>query len=256
MYQKVSAVLVSTGIAVGIIVFMLFSVRDQLATAITMSFRKHLLLPPDLPVFLLLRSPDKVIWRNRPQPSSPRCIFTAHKHLIARHALAPIRVFILRHEYNASISQGISSLVVERVFDIVMVAVLGAISLLFVFDVPAWFYTIILIPLALGIVFYIILIFSGRLTSGNKYIRILLTTRESSRCPSPRSVVSCLFFPSLLDPDVLVAFRCPVFEASPLPWSPSLSETWSRRYLTPEEWGPTNCRSPSPPRLVDPAVAT
>jgi uncharacterized membrane protein YbhN (UPF0104 family) len=89
-------------------------------------------------------------------------------------------------------AQGISSLVVERVFDIVMVAVLGAVSLLFVFNVPDWFYSIILVPLGLGVVFYIILIYSGRLTSEHKYIRILLTILEQIRqvSLSLRSVVS------------------------------------------------------------------
>jgi uncharacterized membrane protein YbhN (UPF0104 family) len=125
---------------------------------------------------------------------STGCIFISQTaNLIVPARLGDlVRVFILRHEYHATISQGISSLVVERVFDIVMVAVLGAVSLLFVFNVPDWFYSIILIPLGLGIVFYIILIYSGRLTSEHKYIRILLTILEQIRqvSLSLRSVAS------------------------------------------------------------------
>ncbi|MDD1714906.1 MAG: flippase-like domain-containing protein [Methanoregulaceae archaeon] len=217
MYQKVSAVLVSTGIAVGIIVFMLFSVRDQLATAIDHIVWGYLLLAAGICLFswFLRGLRYKVILKGIGVSCSllfsTGCIFISQTaNLIVPARLGDlVRVFILRHEYNSSISQGISSLVVERVFDIVMVAVLGAISLLFVFDVPAWFYTIILIPLGLGVVFYIVLIFSGRLTSGNKYIRILLTILEQIRqvSLSLRSVVSLSFLSIVIwILDVLVCF--------------------------------------------------
>ncbi len=58
-------------------------------------------------------------------------------------------MLILKHEDDATYSQGFSSLVVERVFDILMVAVLGAVALPFVLavlDVPDWFITVIVVP--------------------------------------------------------------------------------------------------------------
>jgi uncharacterized membrane protein YbhN (UPF0104 family) len=203
MYRKISAILISTVIAVGIIVFMLYTVRDQLATALEHIVWGYLLIATTicLLAWILRGLRYKVILSGIGISCgllfSTGCIFVSQTaNLIVPARLGDlVRVFILRHEYQATISQGISSLVVERVFDIVMVAVLGAVSLLFVFNVPDWFYSIILIPLGLGVVFYIILIYSGRLTSEHKYIRILLTILEQIRqvSLSLRSVASISF---------------------------------------------------------------
>jgi len=203
MYRKFSAILVSTVIAVGIIVFMLYSVRDELAAAIEHIVWSYLLVA--IVICLLawfLRGFRYRVILNGIGIScgilfSTGCIFISQTaNLIVPARLGDlVRVFILRHEYQASISQGISSLVVERVFDIITVAFLGAISLLFVFNVPDWFYSIILIPLGLGVVFYIILIWSGKLSSTHKYIRILLTILEQIRqvSLSVRAVASISF---------------------------------------------------------------
>jgi uncharacterized membrane protein YbhN (UPF0104 family) len=200
MYRKISAILISTILAVGIIIFMLYSVRDQLAAAIEHIVWGYLLAATVicLAAWLVRGLRYKVILGGIGISCgllfSTGCIFVSQTaNLIVPARLGDlVRVFILRHEYQASISQGISSLVVERVFDIVMVAVLGAVALLFVFNVPDWFYTIILIPLGLGVLFYVILIYSGRLTSERKYIRILLTILEQIRQVSLsfRSVLS------------------------------------------------------------------
>lgn len=200
MYRKISAILVSTVLAVGIIAFMLYSVRDQLATAIEHIIWGYLLIATVicLLAWIVRGLRYKVILRGIGISCgllfSTGTIFVSQTaNLIVPARLGDlVRVFILRHEYQASISQGISSLVVERVFDIVMVAALGAVALLFVFNVPDWFYTIILIPLILGVVFYVILIYSGRLASENRYIRMVLTVMEQIRLVSLslRSVIS------------------------------------------------------------------
>jgi len=203
MYRKISAILVSTVLAVGIIAFMLYSVRDQLATAIEHIVWGYLLVATLICLFawIVRGLRYKVILRGIGISCgllfSTGTIFVSQTaNLIVPARLGDlVRVFILRHEYQATISQGISSLVVERVFDIVMVAVLGAVALMFVFNVPDWFYTIILIPLVLGVVFYIILIYSGRLASENRYIRMVLTVMEQIRqvSLSLRSVISLSF---------------------------------------------------------------
>ena len=86
-----------------------------------------------------------------------------------------VRVFILKHEYNVTYSEGVSSLVVERVFDIFTVALLGAVAVFFVVNVPAWFYTIIVLPLVAGVIFFVLLLFMGKFSSENRYIAIVLT---------------------------------------------------------------------------------
>jgi uncharacterized membrane protein YbhN (UPF0104 family) len=192
MYRKISAIVISTFIALGIIAFMLLRVRDDLVIALEHVVWGYLLLATVVCIaaWLLRGLRYKVILSGVGVSCgllfSTGCIFVSQTaNLIVPARLGDlVRVFILRHEYGSSISQGISSLVVERVFDIVMVALLGAVSLLFVFNVPDWFYIIILLPLALGAAFFVFLIFSGRLVSGNRYIRILLSILDQIRAVS------------------------------------------------------------------------
>ncbi|HON81047.1 MAG TPA: lysylphosphatidylglycerol synthase transmembrane domain-containing protein [Methanoregulaceae archaeon] len=192
MYRKISAIVVSTLIALGIIAFMLFRVRDDLVTAFKHIVWGYLLLATAvcLGAWLLRGFRYKVILSGVGVFCgllfSTGCIFVSQTaNLIVPARLGDlVRVFILRHEYGSTISQGISSLVVERVFDIVTVALLGALSLFFVLDVPAWFYTIILVPLALGAAFFIFLYFSGRFVSENRYIRVILSILDQIRAVS------------------------------------------------------------------------
>ncbi len=192
MYRKISAIVISTIIAVGIIAFMLLRVRDDLVTALEHVVWGYLFLATIvcLAAWFLRGLRYKVILSGVGVSCgllfSTGCIFVSQTaNLIVPARLGDlVRVFILKHEYGSSVSQGISSLVVERVFDIVMVALLGAVSLLFVLNVPEWFTTIIVLPLALGAVFFVILIFSGKLVSGNRYVRILLSILDQIRAVS------------------------------------------------------------------------
>jgi hypothetical protein len=109
--------------------------------------------------------------------ASTACIFISQTvNLIVPARLGDfVRVLILKHEYNVSYSEGVSSLVVERVFDIFTVALLGAVALYFVVNVPAWFYTLIVLPLVAGVIFFLFLLFMGKFSSKNRYISIFLT---------------------------------------------------------------------------------
>ena len=62
-----------------------------------------------------------------------------------------------------------------------MVALLGVVSLPFVLNVPPWFYTIIVLPLLAGAIFFVFLILCGRLQAQNRYIRIVLTMLHEIR---------------------------------------------------------------------------
>jgi hypothetical protein len=109
--------------------------------------------------------------------ASTACIFISQTvNLIVPARLGDfVRVFILKHEYNVTYSEGVSSLVVERVLDIFTVALLGAVALYFVVNVPAWFYTVIVLPLVAGVIFFLFLLFMGKFSSKNRYITIFLT---------------------------------------------------------------------------------
>jgi hypothetical protein len=183
MYRKISAIVLSTLVAVAIIAFMLVRVWDDLllalehadwiylvaATVICIAawwlrgFRyKKILAGLDIQIGLCF---------------STACIFVSQTaNLIIPARLGDlVRVFILKHENDATISEGISSIVVERVFDIITIALLGAVSLLFVIDAPDWFYTVIILPLVAGAVFFGFLLFVGKLSPKNRYLKIILT---------------------------------------------------------------------------------
>ena len=192
MYRKISAILIPTIIAVGIIAYMLYRVWGDLLTAL-----QHV-----VPLFLVaailvcLASWWLRGWRYNQILNglsyragvtfSMACVFVSQTvNLIVPARLGDfVRIFILKHEFKATYSEGISSLVVERVFDIVAIALLGAASLLFIPNLPGWvdvYITIMIVILAVAFAFFIFLIFAGRLTTTNKYVRYLLTMLEEIR---------------------------------------------------------------------------
>lgn len=189
MYRKISAIVIPTLIAVGIIGYMLYSVWDQLQVALQHVIPQYLV--PGVIICIAawwLRG-----WRYHTileslhyQVSvtvSTACIFVSQSvNVVVPARLGDfVRVFILKHEYDTSYSEGVSSLVVERIFDIVTVALLGAVAIFFVLGVPAWFTTLIIVPLVAGLLFFIFLIFVGKFSSKNKYIIIILNMLHEIR---------------------------------------------------------------------------
>jgi hypothetical protein len=182
MYRKISAIVIPTLIAAGILGYMLYSIRDDLLIA----FQHIIPLYIVAAVALCLCAWWLRGWRyhsiltslnyNVGITVSTACIFVSQTvNLIIPARLGDfVRVFILKHEFNTTYSEGVSSLVVERVFDIVTVALLGALSLFFVLNAPAWFTTLIIVPLAACILFFVFLLFIGKFSSENKYIVIIL----------------------------------------------------------------------------------
>jgi glycosyltransferase AglD len=182
MYRKISAIVVPTLIAIGILGYMLYSVWGQLLLALQHIIPAYLLVA----VLICISAWGLRGWRYSTILSSlnysvsitasTACIFVSQTvNVIVPARLGDfVRVFILKHEYNMTYSEGVSSLVVERVFDLFTVALLGAIAFFFVLNVPAWFTTIIIVPLAAGVLFFAFLIVVGKFSSTNKYIVIIL----------------------------------------------------------------------------------
>jgi uncharacterized protein (TIRG00374 family) len=145
MYRKISAIVIPTLIAAGIIGYMLYSIRDDLLLAF-----QHV-----IPLYLIVAVAICLCawwlrgWRYHSILTglnyhvgvivSTACIFVSQTvNLIVPARLGDfVRVFILKHEFNTTYSEGVSSLVVERVFDIFTVALLGALSLFFLLKLPA-----------------------------------------------------------------------------------------------------------------------
>jgi glycosyltransferase AglD len=189
MYRKISAIVIPTLFAIGIIAWMLFNVWDQLLEALQHIIPQYLIVA----VVICLAAWILRGWRYHYILNSlgymvgvvvsTACIFVSQTvNVIVPARLGDfVRVFILKHEYNITYSEGVASLVVERVFDIFTIALLGAISILFVLNAPSWFYTIIVLPLVAGVIFFVFLIFIGKFSMQNKYIAIILTMLHEIR---------------------------------------------------------------------------
>lgn len=201
MYRKITAIVVPTLIAAAIIVYMLGSVRDQLLDALIHIVPQYLVAAIAICLIawwlrgwryhtILAGMDNKVSVRT-----ATGCIFVSQTvNLIVPFRLGDVvRIFILNHENNTSYSDGISSIVVERIFDIVTVALLGLIALPFILNVngnPVYIYAMALV-LVLGVIFFVFLFFSDRLKSEKKYLQIILSMLHEIRRASltPRSIV-------------------------------------------------------------------
>ena len=183
MYRKISAIVIPTLIAIGIVAWMLFRVWDDLFIALENSIPAYLLLGTVicLSAWWLRGWRYHIILKNLNYrvsiAASTACIFISQTvNLIVPARLGDfVRVFILKHEYGVTYSEGVSSLVVERVFDIFTVALLGAVAVFFVPNVPELFKTIIVLTLVVGVIFFVLLLFMGKFSSENRYIAIVLT---------------------------------------------------------------------------------
>jgi len=189
MYRKISAIIFSTLIAAGIIIYMLASVWDDLLLGLEHADWVYLLVATIICIaaWWLRGFRYQKILKGLEIPAgltfSTACIFVSQTvNLVIPARLGDlVRVFILKHEYKSTVSKGISSLVVERVFDIVTVALLGAISLLFVLDAPDWFYFLIIGFLAAGVAFFGFLHLIGKFSPKNRYLKIIMTMLEQVR---------------------------------------------------------------------------
>lgn len=232
MWKKVSAVVIPTLIAVGIVAYMIYRVWDDLLLTLEHAVLPFLFAAVGICITawilrgyryrFILQGLDvrKSLW------FSTACIFISQTaNLIVPARLGDfVRMLILKHEDDATYSQGFSSLVVERVFDILMIAVLGAVALPFVLavlDVPDWFITVIIVPLAAGAVFFAVLLWSGRMESGNRIVaaiqRMLDEVKRASLNPRALGVLSGSSLLIWLV-DVLVCYAVVLMFQAPVPF--------------------------------------
>lgn len=199
MWRKLIAILISVLLAAGILVAMVVRVWDDLAEAL--AYVQPLYLIPGSLICLLawgVRGGRYQAILSQMQVKVTllfgiACIFISQTvNLIVPARLGDlIRVVLLKHDYDATISQGLSSIVVERVFDIISVAVIGLCAVLFVLNAPSWVLVLLVLPLALGGVFFLVLILTGKVQTKNKYIQVILTMLDEMRNASltPRSAL-------------------------------------------------------------------
>jgi uncharacterized membrane protein YbhN (UPF0104 family) len=182
MIKKVTAIVLPTILAVGIIVFMLYRVWDDLLIAVQNAVWSYLILAIVICVgawflrgfryrsILASLAVSVSLWL------STACIYLSQTaNLIVPARLGDlIRLFILRQEADATYTNGLSSLVVERFFDIVTIALLGAVALPFVLNVPDWFITVIYVALGLCGLFVVFIMSAGHFQSENRYLHAVI----------------------------------------------------------------------------------
>ena len=190
MWKKISAILIQTLIAAALIIFMLYRVWDDLLIAV-----QHI-----VPIYLAgavliclgawyLRG-----WRYQyiierlgttiSLSFSTACIYVSQTaNLIIPARLGDfVRLFILKHEKGTTYTKGFTSIIAERVYDIVIIAVLGLLALpVLISIVPDWYVWMILFVLAAGAAFCIFLIFSRRLHAENKILKKILEIFDQLR---------------------------------------------------------------------------
>lgn len=196
MLKKVSAIVIPTFIAVGIIAIMLARVWDDLITALENADPVYLVIS----VFVCI-----IAWfvrgyryRNILDNLGERitvllstaCIFISQTaNLIIPARLGDlVRLLILKHEKGTNYPTGLSSLVVERFFDIAVIALLGAVTVPFILNIPDWFITVIYVTLALCASFVLFLLFSGSFASENRYLSVIIGLLNEVRSASLRPV--------------------------------------------------------------------
>ncbi len=195
MLRKISAVIVSTLIAVAIIVFLLSRVWDELLITAREADPRYLLLAVLVCLIAWYLRGERyryILMRLSLQVGtifSIACIFVSQTaNLIVPARLGDlIRLLILKHEKEATYTVGFSSVLTERVFDILTIALIGAIALPFVVGQEPWFSMLIGLILLLSLLFGIVLVYSVRFSSENrilaKVIEILSQIRSVSQTP-------------------------------------------------------------------------
>ncbi len=193
MWKKISAVLIPTIIAAALIIFMLYRVWDDLLVAVQHIIPAYLLIAIAICVlawFLRGWRYQYIVRRLSTDISvcfSTACIFVSQTaNLVIPARLGDfVRLFILKHEKDTPYTNGLTSIIAERVFDIVIIAVLGLCTLpLLITLVPDWFVFMILLVLGLGIAFFLFLLVSKRLHAENKILQKILEILEQLRAVS------------------------------------------------------------------------
>ena len=182
MWRRISAILIPTAIAAAIIAYMLVPIWSDLLEAIETA----------IPIYFVAAVAVCVVawtlrgWRYKMilnglsiRPTlgfSMACIFVSQTaNLVIPARLGDIvRVFLLKHQYETTYSQGISSIAVERIYDILTVALIGLVSIPFFLNFPHEYLALIVVPLVGGAVFFVALLFVGRIKSKNRIVTFIL----------------------------------------------------------------------------------
>lgn len=186
MWKKISAIVIPTAIAVALICFMLCRVWDDLLVAAQYIVPAWLIAAIAVCIcawflrgFRYLRILKRLgtevrLW------FSTACIFVSQTaNIIVPARLGDfVRMFILKHEKQMPYTSGFTSLIAERVYDILIIALLGLCSLPFLISlIPKeydWFIWLIVFVLVCGVIGVLVVAFSRKLHAENTIIKKIL----------------------------------------------------------------------------------
>jgi len=181
-HQKIFGFIISIIIAAVILGVMLARVWDDLLIAVT--HMQYLYGVPAIGFCLLAGFMGgyryQRILHNMAIPAgflfSTACIFLSQIiNLIVPARLGDlVRIIPIHHEYKATVSQGLSSIAIERLFDIITIALLGLIAVVFMIDVPVEFVSVIVITLVLAGIGLLFILISKEWTTNNRYLGFVL----------------------------------------------------------------------------------
>ncbi len=189
MWRRISAFVIPLIIMIPIFAAMLVRVQDDLLLALKTAQPGYLIIATGicLVAWLLRGVRYRSILGGLNLPGSvglsTACIFISQTaNLLVPARLGDlVRLFILKHEIDAPYSRGFSSVIVERFYDIITVALLGLIALPFMVEAPEWFYTLIIVPLAAGAVLFLVILKVGGVRTENRYVAIMLDLLQDLR---------------------------------------------------------------------------
>jgi uncharacterized membrane protein YbhN (UPF0104 family) len=192
MDRRISVIIVSVILAAGIVGFMLLRVWEDLLVAIGQW--NPLFLVPAIGFatagwFLRGARYRSILGRLGVRAGlafSTACVLISQTaNLVIPARLGDlVRVFILKHENLAGYQTGVSSIIIERFFDILTVAVLGLLALPFIPGIPGWVYPVIVVPLFLCGFFVLILLALGKVHSDNRILAIGLSMVREMKAAS------------------------------------------------------------------------
>ena len=186
MWKRISTSLLSTAIAVAIIWFLLYRVWDDLSSVLNQIVPTWIVVITSIFIFeLFVRGFRYSAILKRLDTSASTCFSTACIYVSqTANILLParlgdfVRMFILKHEKGTPYTNSLTSLIAERVYDILTIAFLGLCTLPFLLSlIPKeyeWFIGLIIFVLICGCVGVLILVFTRRLHAGNKIISKVL----------------------------------------------------------------------------------
>ncbi|MDO5845737.1 MAG: lysylphosphatidylglycerol synthase transmembrane domain-containing protein [Methanocorpusculum sp.] len=186
MWKKISAIVIPTAIAVALICFMLCRVWGDLLEAAQYIVPAWLLAAVAVCVgawFLRGFRYQHILKRLETEVKlwfSTACIFVSQTaNIVVPARLGDfVRLFILKHEKQMPYTSGFTALIAERVYDILIIAVLGLCSLPFLISlIPKeyeWFIWLMVAVIACGAAGVAVLVAARKLHAENTIIKKVL----------------------------------------------------------------------------------